>query len=310
MDQRRIILVTRKTRLEGLVERFNTREQAKFYLEHSGEDFSYYEREHEVYRVGLEILKAKLSRVGRLHVIERSFLPTYLFAADDLVVTLGIDGQVVNTAKYLDGQQLIAVNPDPVQIDGILLPFRVDQAEAAARKALEGQARTRPICMAEARLADGQRLLAFNDFFVGAKSHVSARYQLKAGQFSERQSSSGIIVSTGVGATGWLSSLFNMAASLSAAFSPQPAALKPPAMQWDSEQLVFVVREPFISKTSSAGLVCGLIPAGEKLVVQSEMPSGGVIFSDGVENDFLAFNSGAIAEISLAQKKTLLVVEG
>ena len=135
MDQRRIILVTRKTRLEGLVERFNTREQAKFYIEHSGEPFGLYEKEHEVYHAGLETLKAQLTRLGRLHVIERSFLPTYLFAADDLVVTLGIDGQVVNTAKYLDGQQLIAVNPDPAHIDGILLPFRVDQAEAAAMPA-------------------------------------------------------------------------------------------------------------------------------------------------------------------------------
>jgi NAD kinase len=309
MDQRRIILVTRKTRLEGLVERFNTREQAKFYIEHSGEDFGYYEREHEVYRVGLEILKAQLSRVGRLHVIERSFLPAYLFAADDLVVTLGIDGQVVNTAKYLDGQLLIAVNPDPAHIDGILLPFRVDQAEAAARKALDGGARLRQICMAEARLADGQRLLAFNDFFVGAKSHVSARYQLKAGQFSERQSSSGIIVSTGVGATGWLSSLFNMASGMSAAFGGATSPLQKPELAWESDRLVYVVREPFISKTSSAGLVCGLIPPGEALVVQSEMPSGGVIFSDGVENDFLAFNSGTTAEIRLAQKKTLLVVK-
>ena len=308
MDQRRIILVTRKTRLEGLVERFNTREQAKFYIEHSGEEFSLYEKEHEVYRVGLEILKAQLSRLGRLHVIERSFLPAYLFAADDLVVTLGIDGQVVNTAKYLDGQQLIAVNPDPAHIDGILLPFRVDQAEAAARKALDGGAQLRKICMAEARLVDGQHLLAFNDFFVGARSHVSARYQLRAGKVAERQSSSGIIISTGVGATGWLSSLFNMASGMAAAFGETPGSLRKPDLDWESERLVFVVREPFISKTSSAGLVCGLIPPGETLVVQSEMPSGGVIFSDGVENDFLAFNSGASAEIRLAQKKTMLVV--
>ena len=37
----KIVLVTRKTRLEGLIERFNTRAQAKFYIEHSGGDFAF-----------------------------------------------------------------------------------------------------------------------------------------------------------------------------------------------------------------------------------------------------------------------------
>jgi hypothetical protein len=38
------------------------------------------------------------------------------------------------------------------------------------------------------------------------------------------------------------------------------------------------------------------------------MPSGGVIFSDGVEADALDFNSGAIASIGAAAQRTKLVV--
>jgi hypothetical protein len=33
-----------------------------------------------------------------------------------------------------------------------------------------------------------------------------------------------------------------------------------------------------------------------------------VIFSDGIEADYLSFNAGAIATIGLAEKKTYLVV--
>jgi hypothetical protein len=39
------------------------------------------------------------------------------------------------------------------------------------------------------------------------------------------------------------------------------------------------------------------------------MPSGGVIFSDGIEVDALAFDSGAIATIGAAAQRTQLVVE-
>jgi NAD kinase len=308
MEIEKIVLVTRKTRLEGLVERFNTREQARFYLDHSGGDFSQYEVEHAVYTAAFKTLREQLARLAKLQVIERSFLPNYLFTSQDLVITLGLDGLVVNTAKYLDGQPLVAVNPDPARIDGILLPFNLAQAADAVRAVLRGEARARRISMAEARLSDGQRLLAFNDLFIGARSHVSARYRLDWAGRQERHSSSGIIVSTGAGSTGWLSSLFNMANGMQAVFGAQAGKLTAPQLDWESERLVFVVREPFASKFSAAGLVCGTITAETPLVVQSEMPEGGVIFSDGVENDFLAFNSGADVTINLAQKKTALVV--
>jgi NAD kinase len=175
----KIVLVTRKTRLEGLIERFNTLGQAKFYIEHSGGDFSLYEREHAVYIKALSRLRSALQRLAKLQEIERSFLPNFLFAPEDVVVTIGIDGLVVNTAKYLNGQPVVAVNPDPAHIDGVLLPFNVQSAIPVMQKVLTGQMNIRQISMAEATLNDGQSLLAFNDFFVGAKTHVSARYKIK-----------------------------------------------------------------------------------------------------------------------------------
>jgi hypothetical protein len=314
VDYEKIILVTRKTRLDGLVERFNTLGQAKFYIEHSGGDFSLYEREHAIYMTALKELRISLQRLAKLHEIERSFLPNYIFTASDLVVTIGIDGLVVNTAKYLDGQPVVAVNPDPQHIDGILLPFDIQSAIPVVQKTLSGDMQIRQISMAETLLNDGQRLLAFNDFFVGAKCHISARYRIRFGQQEEHHSSSGVIVSTGIGSTGWLSSLFNMANGMYEVFSARTAkemenqSLPPFRMNWESDRLVFIVREPFVSKTSGAEIVGGLVTPEFPLVIESEMAEGGVIFSDGVEVDFLPFNSGAIATITLAKKKTRLVV--
>jgi len=311
VDFEKIVLVTRKTRLEGLIERFNTLGQAKFYIEHSGGDFALYEREHQIYMRSLEKLRSSLQRLTKLQEIERGFLPNFLFAPHDVVVTIGIDGLVVNTAKYLSGQPIVAVNPDPKNIDGILLPFNVQTAPPALQRVLTGQFKTRKISMAEAILNDGQSLLAFNDLYIGARTHVSARYKIRLQKREEHHSSSGIIVSTGVGSTGWLSSLFNMANGMYAGFSHeehQGAVLPPVRMDWESDQLAFVVREPFVSKTSGASIVSGLVSGHSPLLIESEMAEGGVIFSDGVEADFLPFNSGATATIGVAEKKTQLVV--
>jgi hypothetical protein len=311
VNYEKIILVTRKTRLEGLVERFNTLGQAKFYIEHSGGDFTLYEREHVAYVDALGKLRTALQRLTKMQEIERGFLPNFLFAPEDVIVTIGIDGLVVNTAKYLDGQPVVAVNPDPAHVDGILLPFNIQTAIPAVQKILKGEVQARQISMAEATLNDSQTLLAFNDLFIGAKTHVSARYKIRQQDQEEHHSSSGIIVSTGVGSSGWLSSLFNMANGMYEVFSrdkEHTAVLPPVRMQWESDRLIFVVREPFVSKTSGAEIVSGLVSPASPLVIESEMAEGGVIFSDGVEADFLPFNSGAIATINLAKKKTNLVV--
>jgi NAD kinase len=308
----KIIIVTRKTRLEGLIERFNSREQARFYIEHMGGDFTDYEREHETYYQALQELRRGLDRLNSLkvQVIDRTFLPNFLFTEADIVVPIGQDGLVVNTAKYLHGQPVVAANPDPGRFDGILLPFRVSQISQVITNLLQGRSQARSITMAEAALNDGQTLLAFNDLFIGTQSHISARYQITFEGQSERHSSSGLIVSTGAGSTGWLSSMFHMAAGVArfATGANPEIDLARLRFSWEESQLIFVVREPFASRTSQVGLVAGVIPAGEELILESHMPDQGLIFSDGIEADYITFNAGAVARVRVAEQKTTLVV--
>ena len=303
---KKLVIVTRKTRLQELVERFNTRSQAKFYIEHAGGDFADYEREDDAYRFALETLRRSLDFELPQQPVDRSLVPTFHFQKEDLVVTLGQDGLVANTAKYVGAQPIVAVNPEPDRFDGILLPFLPNQARAAVEQVMEERAKIRDITLAEVRLADGQRLLAFNDFFLGARSHISALYQITYGQESEIQSSSGVLVSTGAGSTGWVSSVFNMAAGVSRFCGGSPVT--PVRMPWEDRRLLFVVREPFVSRHSQAGIVAGILQNGKELTIESRMPSYGVIFSDGVEADFLQFNSGAIAHVRAAEQSARLVV--
>lgn len=301
----KLVIVTRRTRLEELITRFNTRGQAKFYIQHAGGNFEEYESEHDAYHRSLSRLHRDLELGMPRLFLDRGLLPTYTFGERDLIVTVGQDGLVANTAKYVGAQPIVAINPDPQRMDGVLLPFTPEQARAVVEATLADRIDVRPVTLAEAWLADGQRLLAFNDLFIGAASHVSARYLLRANGRSENQSSSGVLVSTGAGSTGWLSSVFNMAAGVTRFAGGSPGeALR---MQWEDPRLLFAVREPFVSRHSTAGIVAGWIEEEQQIVIESLMPAGGVIFSDGVENDFLRFDAGAVASIRPAAVRARLV---
>ena len=303
----KIVLVTRRTRLEELTVRFNTRAQARFFITHAGGDFADYEREDDAYRSALELVRRALDLGLPLQVVDRALVPTMLFSTRELVVTLGQDGLVANTAKYVGAQPIVAVNPDPARFDGILLPFLPQGARSVAELTLAGKHQVRQVTLAEARLSDGQRLLAFNDLYLGSRTHVSSRYRITFGERTERHSSSGIVVSTGAGSTGWMSSIFNMARGVAAMLGVQ-AQGTPVPLGWEDRRLLFVVREPYRSRHSEAGLVAGLVEAGQRLRIESAMPADGVVFSDGVEADALRFESGATAEIGAAEQRAQLVV--
>jgi hypothetical protein len=103
-----------------------------------------------------------------------------------------------------------------------------------------------------------------------------------------------------------MSSVFNMATGIAALGERQQSmSLR---LEWEDPRLIWAVREPFISCTTQAGLVCGLLPNGAELVIESMTPENGVIFSDGIEADTLEFNAGAIATIGVAAQKARLVV--
>jgi hypothetical protein len=307
----RIVVVTRRTRLDDLVARFNTRGQARFYIEHAaggGADFVEYEREHDAYQRAMDHVHRATDVGVPRHVIDRELVPTYTFGDHDVVIAVGQDGLVANVAKYTLANPLIGVNPDPERFDGILLPWTAETCGRAVASVFDERSSLQRVTLAEARLNDGQRLLAFNDLFIGVRSHVSARYVLQHGSAREPQSSSGVLVSTGAGSTGWISSVFNMAAGvtiLAGGNSGQPIRLA-----WDDPRLLFAVREPFVSRHSSADHVAGILEPRDALVLESTTPTGGVIFSDGVEADFLRFDSGAIATIAASSQFASLVVAG
>ena len=295
------IIIKNKTRLESLTERFNTKAQAQFYIESSGGNFQEYIDEHEQFCRSFLEIQTGLSKVIKNKVVEREFVPSYIFSDNNLIVVVGQDGLVANVAKYSRHIPIIAINPDAKRYDGVLLPFTVKNFMKGVYSVVNENFSSKRMRFAEAVLNDGQKLLAVNDLFIGISSHASARYRIMLNGKEETHSSSGIIVSTKTGSTGWLSSIFNMVSGISGITNPGYPEM-------NEDDLYFAVREPFKSIRTQTGICGGMLKKGSTLVIESLMPNNGFIFSDGIEQDFLQFNSGATAEIKLSEEEAVLVI--
>ncbi len=307
-SDRKVILVTRETRLEGLIARYHTAAQAKFYVEHLGADFTDYRREHDTYLAEKRRTIEILEQWGRYQIVDRSFLPNFIFGPADIVVALGQDGLVANIMKYLDGHPLIGLNPDSGRHDGVLLPFVPSDLAPLLPDVAADKRAFKSVTMAKAALTDGQALYAVNDLFIGARSHTSALYEIQTATQHETQSSSGLIVSTGLGSTAWFKSIVTGSLAIAKAFGEPSETAGYSPWAWDAGELQFAVREPFPSKTSQTKLVCGRLTRSEGLRLRSLMPENGVIFSDGIEADRLEFNSGTEARITVAERQGKLVI--
>lgn len=301
----KVVIIKKKTRLEELVARFNTVDQAEFYVEHMGADFRDYRDEHDNYYKALEAVRNDAKLFARVQEIDNEYIPNMIFGEKDIVITLGQDGLVVNAMKYLNGQPLIGVNSDPLRWNGDLSVFHPDEMRDVIPAVIGNTYRSTDITMAKACTKDGQELYAVNDFFVGVEDHTSARYKISFGEKTENQSSSGIIISTPLGFGGWHKSVLAQFRGMARAFGLGEINEKP--VGWYEQELIYQVREPFPSVSTRADLVYGSIAGGEKLKVVSNMPEKGIVFSDGVPEDSIEFRSGMEVTIEVADRKGKLV---
>ena len=303
----KIVIIKTKTRLEELKRRYNTVEQAKFYVEHLGADFGDYEVEHKTYYEALGNVVAAAKTFARVQEIDREYIPNMIFGEKDIVIAVGRDGLVANVMKYLDGQPLIGVNPDTMRWEGNLLMFEAGDMERIIPKVLGENFDEKKITMGQAITKDGQILYAVNDFFIGVKNHTSARYHICYNNIVENQSSSGIIVSTGLGMTGWHKSIMAEFRGMAKAFNL--GNVPEVEMDWDCEALTFQVREPYPSRFTQAELVYGKVDPKDKLTFTSLMSEDGIVFSDGIQDDAIEFDAGMEVKISVADRVGRLVAE-
>jgi len=292
----RVVLITRETEYERLLATHATRGQAAFFLSSRGQSIDELEGRHQRFIDALETISRHVPSSWRRNRVDRAELVRFLFEPEDLVVAVGQDGLVANVAKYLSGQRVLGINPDQALFDGILVPFSAHDALQQLVPAMYGDVESQSRVMVEVSLDTGQQLLALNEIFLGHRSHQSARYRVDVTTGQEHQSSSGMIIATGTGATGWARSINRS----------RKDALELPAPE--DRKLAYYVREAFPSNATGTAISTGLLTDQAQLRVRSEMNEGGVIFGDGIESDYLEFNWGVQAEVRVARQTLELVM--
>ncbi|MFS0700964.1 hypothetical protein AB6N24_13415 [Cellulomonas sp. 179-A 4D5 NHS] len=292
----RAVVVHRRSALDELVDRHGTRGQAEFFLRTRGRDLADVQASHDALADALARTRAAIPAHWRRGDVDRDDLHRFAFEPQDVCVVVGPDGLVANTAKYVGSQPVVGVDPEPGRSAGVLVRHRPATVARVLDAVVRGTARVEPRALVRASLDDGTSLEALNDVYVGDAGHQSARYALHVpGGASEAQSSSGVVVTTGTGATGWAASLARGRAD--APPLPGPAE---PALAW-------FVREAWPSPSTGTTLTAGTLPAGAELglVVGSESL---VVFGDGLEADRLTATWGQTVRVGLAARTLQLVV--
>ncbi|MER7624515.1 hypothetical protein [Streptomyces sp. NPDC126503] len=307
----RAVLVHRTTEYEELLARHGTHGQAAFFLAARGRSVDAVRERHERTRRALAEVAAAVPLTWRQTRVERADLDRFLFGPEDVVVVAGQDGLVANAAKYLAGQPVVGIDADPGRNPGVLVRHRAADARRLLPYAAGGRAAVDELTMVAAVTDDAQRLLALNEIYVGPPGHQTARYTLGFGGprteagprtasgagpagAAEAQASSGVLVGTGTGATGWLRSLWQQRSSTLALPAPGDA------------RLAWFVREAWPSPTTGTSRVEGLLGAGAslRLTVESDRL---VAFGDGLESDALELTWGQTVDLSVADRRLRLV---
>lgn len=292
----RVVFVHRRSEYEELLDRHATFGQAEFFLRSRGRSIEDVVARHDAIEAALHRVSTSLPADVRRARVERGDLDRYLFAPEDIVVAVGQDGLVANVAKYLAGQPVIGVDPEPGRNAGVLVRHSPDTAAVVVARVRQGQATLEQRAMVQATLDDGQTLVALNDLYLGDPGHQSSRYTLTVpDRGTERQSSSGIIVGTGTGSTGWSSSIANDRTLLD---------WLPPS---GSDAVSWFVREAWPSPTTGRTLGYGDLQADQRLelVAESELL---VAFGDGIEHDRLSIAWGQRILVGTSTHRLTLVV--
>ncbi|MFE0606164.1 hypothetical protein ACFW2T_30215 [Streptomyces sp. NPDC058892] len=292
----RAVIVHRRTEYEELLARHGTHGQAAFALSSRGRTIDEVLRRHDRVQQALREVAAAVPLTWRSSRVERADLDRFLFAPEDVVVVVGQDGLVANTAKYLHGQPVVGIDTEPGRNPGVLVRHRSSDAPALLRAASAGIPADE-LTMVEAVADDTQRLLALNEIYLGSPGHQTARYRLGSdGDTSpgEAQASSGVLVGTGTGATGWLRSLWLERGSR----LRLPAPCDP--------RLLWFVREAWPSPATGTTNVAGELARGQalRLTVESDRI---VVFGDGMESDALELTWGQSVRLGIAETSLRLV---
>jgi len=224
-------------------------------------------REHEEHYTSFNNVKKILDKNNISY--QRVYMPYGSFeefVGRDLIISIGGDGTVLNTAHYiLDNTPLLTVKSEGDSV-GALCKINASKFENTLQQILDDNFNLESWTRVEGKFGN-KTDIALNEIAVGQKYfNGMARYKIKFNKISEEQKSSKIIISTGAGSTGWYNNLEHS----KGVFDPR------------DQELRFVVSENI--RINNYELLSGKILPEQVMEITSLMDVDGSISFDGDGN--------------------------
>ena len=203
----------------------------------------------------------------------------------DLIIVVGGDGTFLRTAHKI---------PDDTPIFPISSDTRYNEAFYSQATPKDFCMKLEKICKNEFKTLKLPRLqakingkiiktLAVNEIFIGnSKPYHTSRYIIKIKGRKEFQKSSGLIITTRTGNTGWAKSASKKTLTI------------------PKNKFGYVVREPYFGKLTKPKLVQGTLNNNETLKVFSEMHEGILVMDSSFQEH--KFTDKFKAEIKISKK--------
>ena len=240
---------------------------------------------HERQLSSIEKIKTELDNP---QIITGPILTKRALKKADVVIALGGDNYFQYVSHFIDRQMLIGVNSDTEKSEGALLPFTPDTLISFLPDLMKGNYSVEEWTRLQSILNGRKLPLALSEVFVGAKMNVGmSRYIMNVGSMQFEQKSSGLIVATGAGSTGWYDAAYQTAYGEPDHFAKTQRVAK------------FIGREMFKGHLTDSSLRHGIIHPGDELIITSLMRNG-IVSTDASEKMMFPIKNGEQVKISLS----------
>ena len=215
-----------------------------------------------------------------------------------LVIALGGDDHLKMLSHWIDDDTpIVGVNSDPDSSEGHLMSFTASDLPHLLKRIEEGNYLLEPWTRLRVSVDGVDQGPALSEIVLAKQDfRLMSRHQLELKGEKVVQKSSGLIISTGAGSTGWFAS-----AGLYLAPEGRPFERTAPFAR-------FELREPHIQFVEEEGhkkaifppLVEGVLLPGETLTVTSLNNSQGIASRDSI--DTIGFDRGTVAQVRIDDK--------
>jgi NAD kinase len=266
---------------------------------------------------GSRILAAYLHHQDSVELCKRELSPEHVVSLDaldtvtdlsryKLVVALGGDDFFKLVGHHIqDKLPILGVNSDPASSVGALLPITIEQLPDALARIERGEYHLEPWTRLQVTLNGGDQGAAINDIILGKRDfRLTSRHQLEFRGEKVMQRCSGILISTGVGSTGWYASAGLYLGDHDRSF---PKTARFARFELREPSATFTVTDR-VRKAHLPPLVEGTIEEGETLRITSLNDDEGIVSRDSL--DQRPFPRGTVAEISIHPKPLIVLIPG